>query len=195
MDRSELERQFRIIDMMLTGHSALRDKYRRLALGLDLILVSISIVVTGLALLDQRVFVMLGLDPAKTQLGLGMASLVLLVASVLGMLVDWKGARERHGRAVAVLAALKTATRGVLTLGHETSSDQIGLRWRENSLALDTLPEIPERLFHRLKARHLRKVELSRLLDERCAFPIWVLRLFLVWRSIRGKGEPQGRRK
>lgn len=194
MERKELLRQFRVIDMMLTMHSALRDRYARLARGLDIVLVATSILLSGFVFADDRVMEMLGLDPARTRMGIGLASLVLVIASVIGLVVDWKGARERHARAAGVLAHLKTESRLIVSGGAEASPEQIRGRWRENSLAVAGLPEVPERHFHRLKARHLRKIALSRLMDAKEGLPVWILRLMLVWRAITGSHVAQEQR-
>ena len=43
------------------------------------------------------------------------------------------------------------------------SSDQMSERYAQ---AMETVPPVPERSFNRLKASHLRKVEISKLLSD-----------------------------
>jgi len=191
--------------MMLTMHAALRDRYGRRATSFDVCLVVLSIVLSAFVFADDKVARAIGLGVESTKVGIGIASMLLLAASVAGLLVDWKGAKERHSRAVLILSRLKLETRAVRkTVGREgANSSEVPERWRENARALDSLPEIPERDFVRLKAKHLRKVELSKLIDAHAGLPLWVLRLMLMWRSLRaGRGrndrdrasvEPEGR--
>jgi hypothetical protein len=195
VSREELDRQFRVIDMMLTMHAALRDRYGRRATSFDVFLVVLSIVLSAFAFADDKVTRVIGLDVESTKVGIGIASVLLLAASVAGMLVDWKGAKERHSRAVLILSRLKLETRAVRKIvGREgANGSEVPERWRENARALDSLPEIPERDFVRLKAKHLRKVELSKLIDAYAALPLWVLRLILMRRSIRGGGSQNDR--
>ena len=55
MSMTELERNFRVIDMMLTMHSVLRDRNKRRALVVDIVLLALSVVICTAIFLDPRV--------------------------------------------------------------------------------------------------------------------------------------------
>jgi hypothetical protein len=74
-----------------------------------------------------------------------------------------RGKARRHQDAVRQLAALKAEYRRPLAPGAEAAG-RARLTERYQSV-MDTVAELPERKFLALKAAHLRKSELSRLLS------------------------------
>jgi hypothetical protein len=70
---------------------------------------------------------------------------------------------RRHEDAVRQLAVLKTEYRTPPEPGAEVAErDRLSQRYQA---VMDAIPNVPERKFVHLKALHLRKVELSRILS------------------------------
>ena len=56
MDKNENERQYSVIDQMLSMHSSLRDKYKRRALLLNLALLLVSVFLCAFVFADEKMF-------------------------------------------------------------------------------------------------------------------------------------------
>ncbi|MGM0356374.1 hypothetical protein [Streptomyces sp. ECR3] len=84
--------------------------------------------------------------------------------TLIDMVVDWRGNAQRHGDAVRQLAALKAEYRTPPAPGDEVAEkDRLSQRYQA---VMDALPPIPEGYFLSLKASHLRKVEISKILSQ-----------------------------
>jgi len=115
---------------------------------------------------------------------LGIASIVAFFASLVNLRVDWKAKSARHRDAVAKLtSSIAVFRQSRKTNGQWPQDQQLELN-RAYWDATKSIVEISERQFLSLKARHLRKVELSKHLDTTPACPLWLLRVRLLWRSI-----------
>lgn len=78
-------------------------------------------------------------------------------------MLDLRGKAHERDAAVRALAALKGEYRGA-----DLDDAAVGARLGARYVAVaDAVPPIPERRFVRLKAAHLRKVELSKILSSR----------------------------
>lgn len=160
----ELRRQRRLVDQGLTMQARLRDRDR--VVGTSLLCAILVLSVIGVA------FAFAGPDHAVTLAGLSAARSTWLGWLAIGtfalvlieLVVDRRGAAQRRGDAVRVLGALKAEYRVPPAAGDEVAT---AARMSERyAQAMKTIPAIPERSFNRLKAAHLRKVEVSRLLSE-----------------------------
>jgi hypothetical protein len=82
------------------------------------------------------------------------------------LVTDWKQAAWQHGDAAGRLATLK-ATFARATVDAATGATLTGVDLvADYDATMATLPvQIPDNKFNRLKARHLRKVEVSRALS------------------------------
>jgi hypothetical protein len=134
---------------------------------------------------ETRVISYLGLPiPASRDL-LAFLGVALFAVSVVSLRVDWKEASANHARAAESLGRLKAELRDARDV------EDVRLR---TSQVLSDLEPIPDRLFLSLKAKHLRKVEVSKALSRRPGIP-----LLLAWaevimraRSLREVGHGDG---
>jgi hypothetical protein len=183
----ELERlrqELRVTDMMLTMHSILRDRLRRKALLLDLIILAGSAVMCATSFIDRAVLessTAIGLSVAGVR---GITAVSLFVVSLFSLRLDWKERAGRHSKACEALARLKSGIRawigrGPLSGGEGTASS----REPDYQAVMAQIEPIPESRFVALKAAHKRKVILSRMVDEHPAAPIWFLRVRLFARD------------
>ncbi len=178
MTPAEFERKFEVLDMMLSAHSALRESYWRRSTALTLTIIALSILGVSLALQDDPSVEILSIDLESKQ-WLAILSGLVFFLSIAELVLDWRGRAWAHQYAAGRLASLKgefrraevgpEAVRG----GADLDSDY------ERTTA--AIAEIPNSRFNRLKARHHRKVAVSKMISKSPGTPIPVLR----WRLLR----------
>jgi hypothetical protein len=170
----ELARQRRLIDQGITMQAWLRDRDR--AIGTVLLCTVLIASLLGVA------FAFAGNGPSVTLVGLtaarstwiGWLAILTAALSLVELVLDKRGAAQLREDAVRVLAALKAEYRVPPAQGHEVEEAQ---RMSERyAQAMETVPAIPERVFNRLKARHLRKVEISKHLSKHPGMSYWKAR-------------------
>lgn len=165
----EAKRRLRVLDTMLSSHSLLRDRYAFRSTVMDLVLLAVSIVLVAATFADPRLLNRIGIDAAAAHVVFGVASLAAFFFSLVQWRVDWKERAGEHRRACGTLARLKARFRALRDELAEGSEDALtkARQWFEDmDGAMDGLPPIPDKQFNSLKAKHLRKVEVSRLLDS-----------------------------
>ena len=111
MDAKENNRQYRIVNQMLSMHSMLRDRYDRKATVLSILLLVSSGFLCAVVFVGENVNKVLGLDPSVANIVVGFASVFLLVLSVVEFRVDWNSKAGRHDEAVKELKNLKSLFR------------------------------------------------------------------------------------
>lgn len=163
----EFERKKRVADMLITAHSILGERYRQISVFFDISLMLTSFVVLLLSILDLAapaiVTDILG-NLGRPAIAVG--AIIIFVLSVIEWRVSWKGKSEGHIRAAEDYATIKGQIAGLLSRGiseGDVSAAQIEDRY--NRLGLKCV-QIPNGKFVKLKRMHLRKVLLSRLLDD-----------------------------
>ncbi len=184
MKAEELSHHYRVVDMMLTMHSALRDRYSRRALAADLLLLLFSLILNALVFLDPSILDALGFSHDSSRIAIGVSSILLLFLSLVSWRVDWKERAQSHSQAADTLGKLKLDCRSAL---EAVPADEQRIQQQANTSAwvLNSLQKIPEAQFITLKALHKRKIRLSQLLDTYPAVPILILRARLMWDNVR----------
>lgn len=98
MGESENDRQYDVLDQMLTAHALLRDRYAWRALWLNICLLATAIALNAFVFAGDDVLVaMFGAKPEHVKMGLGIASVVAMILSIMALRVDWSGAAEPCG--------------------------------------------------------------------------------------------------
>jgi hypothetical protein len=161
--QEEIDRQRRLIDQMSTMHSVLRDRYRVQSTVLTCVVLVGSVVAIAFAFAGGSTRVtILGLT-ANRSTWLGWFAVLAFSLTLVDLVLDRRGAARRHSDAVRQLAAIKSEYRIPPPPGQEIAErDRRSERYQA---VMDALPPIPERQFNRLKARHLRKVAISKHLS------------------------------
>lgn len=181
----ELDREYRVLRQTLSMHSMLRDRYAGRALALDLVLLGAGLVFAVTTFASDEVLQLLGADRVNVRSLLGVASVAALFGAIVGLRVDWKGKSALHREAVRSLTELLGRFRTARRQGgmwDSTSIDDLLRRYWE---VANTVVAVPEKDFAALKSRHLRKVALSKLIDEMPGAPVWLLDLRIRFASIR----------
>jgi len=163
--RPEIERIFRVSDMLVTAHANLREKYARRALLLDLAILGISVWLTAVVFIEPRLSFKLtpfNLDP---QVWVGLLGVLTLFLSILQLRVDWKGRSDAHRRSLDLYAEVKNECRYLLSSDGGLTREACQHALAMFELSSDVGRPIPESEFLRQKRKHLQKVEMSRYLD------------------------------
>lgn len=179
--REEAERALRVSDMLASCHSALRDRYARRALILDLAILVASVWLVAMAFVDPEIakhFSIPGISAANT---IGLLAVSTFVLSLFQLRTDWKYCAERFDQAAKAYALVKLALGAVLA--DEPLDNKQCDRVLENYRSIgERVVAVPERQFIRLKKRHLMKMRISQVLDKHAATSIFLVRLRL-WHS------------
>lgn len=181
--RQEIDRIYRISDMLVTAHANLREKYARRALFLDMGVLTLSAWLTSVVFVEPRLGVKLTPFHFDPQVWIGIISVLTLVLSILQLRVDWKGLSDSHKRSFDLYAEVKNESRRLLSLNSDLTLDLCRGVLTMYELAGNVGAQIPEGEFLKQKRNHLRKVEISRYLDEHPGASLTILRLRLLLRG------------
>jgi hypothetical protein len=190
-DRRELKRMWRVVDQMTTAHAVLRDRYRAWSLALTLTILALSIAATALGFAGEpEVSIIL---TARLPVFVGALTCVIFFLTLVDLQFDWRSRARSHSDAAAELARLKTLLRDATS--RLNAGEDVDLADQYQS-SMDGLVEIPDRKFLRMKARHWRKVEISKRISAQPETPVWLhrLRLLLEGLGLRQRPQQPGRR-
>lgn len=169
-------------DQACTIHALLRDRNRRKAGMLDYGLLAGTTYLLGLSLVEPAIGIPLnfGLDP---QLLIALFSLGVFFLSIVQFKNDWKTNAEAHHRSMKEYADIKSSCR-VMTSGTRsaTSAELYRLKSRYG-LITEVGTHIPDGSFVVGKAHHVRKVFVSRYLDDHPGARPWLIHVKLFLRD------------
>ncbi len=181
----ENQRQYELVDQLLSMHSSLRDRYQGRAFWLNTFQIAVSLFLSVFAFVGDDTLLAFGYGPTITRFLLGYSAVIALTLSIAEFRVDWKVVGSRHANAAAQLAGLKARYRKAFTGSPGgDSSVQTGLT-TEYDKTVAMLPTIPERHFVKLKARHQFKRLLSQAISHNPKVPRWFLCLQLRLEGVR----------
>ena len=178
LEQRENERQYRTVDLLLSMHSSLREKYERRAFWLNTTQIGASMFLSVFAFVSDNVLESWGYHPEIARVAIGLSAILILLLSITEFRVDWKTVASRHSDAGKQLAELKALFRRRFSetrSAGEAPATLAELRTQYERTMEDLRP-IPERRFNRLKAGHEFKRILSRRLSENPKAPWWFLR-------------------
>lgn len=182
----------RIVDMMLSMHSRLRHEFIRLATTFDVVRLLGAAILVSTSFSDSVVWASIGLAGLDTVRIARVVSTVLLVMGIASLRLNWASKAGAHEKASQSLAKLKSQVRllqhGTVEKPDATKKEEL----HDIQTVLAELPPIPPHKFHRLKAHHLRKIAVSKLLDKFPGAPVWLLRLRLFLRDVFGALTTKG---
>lgn len=176
----EISRQRRVVDQQLTIYSILRDRYQRCSVASTLLILAGSLIVASFAFTSNDVTVRLIGVSASRITWMGWLGLGVFFLTLVDLVVDWRKKAERYGEAARRLAALKSSYRG-LNIDRLGSSEIADLS-RHYGFVMGDAPPMRDRTFINLKAAHVRKLALSRLVSEHPGASVWRLRFDLLRR-------------
>jgi hypothetical protein len=183
--KEENERQYVVIDQMLTMHSSLRDRLERRAFWLNTSLVGASLFLCVFAFVGDDLLRSVGLSPAPTRFILGFVSVVILLLTITEFRVDWRSFAGRHAEVVSRLTALKARYRKSFAETGGNDSKRNARLTSEYDKIVGGLAAIPERWFSALKIEYRFKRLLSERISQCPKTPQWFLRLQLRLEGVR----------
>jgi hypothetical protein len=93
------------------------------------------------------------------------------------LLVNWKGCADAHDRSLKIYAEAKSNCIEVLNGTTAVSKEDYNRVRARYDMASDVGIRIPDSRFLKLKKKHLKKVLISRLLDEKPALSFTLLQI------------------
>lgn len=173
---TSLLRTLRVADQSCTAHAILRDKYHRMYIGLDCATLLISTWILMMVFVQPEIAVQLSPPWISQTIWIGLLSFMVFILTFVQLIVDWKGRYQAHHQAVAALSAFVKEYRPTKNSTDMALLDKAVLQYR---LITETLTQIPENDFLRLKRKHLVKIEISRQLDAAPGTSVFLLSLKL----------------
>jgi hypothetical protein len=167
-DISNLERQVknqaRIVDQSMSMQSVLRDRDTRIGTAFLCGIIGFSIVGAGLAFAGtEEGLKILGVRAARAT-WIAWLTIGTTILAIVELIVDRRGAAQRRDAAVRTLASLKAEFAESRATG--LSVEKAARLAERYGQAMESIPPVPERLFNRLKSKHLMKIEISKLLSS-----------------------------
>lgn len=181
----ELDRQFRVLGQTLSMHSVLRGRYAWRAGAIDIVLLACSVVFCATTFVDSSVLASIGLAANRLRIILGIASTLAFFASLVALRVDWKGRSVRHAETVKDMSRALALFRDLREDDGTWPSRRRAELQRAYWDAMNNNEQVPASQFLSLKARHLRKITISKWLDKNPGCPVLVMKAILMCRSIR----------
>lgn len=180
--RDELERVRRVSDALCSGHAALRERYSRRALVLDLAILFLTTWLVALAFVSPPISTQLNPLNVDPRIWMGFLAVGTFFLSLVQLKTDWKTRADAHKRTVDLYAEVKREAGYALSDGNldEAACHRVFSRY---DMASAVGVEIPESDFLKQKRRHKIKLEMSRHLDTHSSASILLMRLRLWWRD------------
>jgi hypothetical protein len=164
---SEYERQKRVLNMMITAHSALRDRYFGISRFYDIILIIASVFLNAVVFANDSFYFYFFDKPSSGKLTLGIISAFVFALSLIGILLNTKQKSENHKQASIQLSNLLNESRIIDDIAEDIErNNKISVFIRKYDQITSILVAIPNKKFNRLKSRHLRKVEFSKFISQ-----------------------------
>lgn len=160
-DDDELVRQRRLVDQSTSMQAALRDWDRAYGTALVCVVLIASVVGLAFAFAGDKPVTLLGVTATRAT-WLGWLAVGTFALTLIELVLDPRGAARRRGEAVKALADLKSEYRAAPDGASGGEQRRLATRYGE---VMSSVPEVPNVLFNRLKASHLRKVEISKILS------------------------------
>jgi hypothetical protein len=181
--REEVERIRRVADQLCTAHASLRDRFKRRALLLDIIILLASAWLTAVAFADSRFdkwLIPFGID---SHLWIGLFGVIVFFLTIIQFKVDWSGKAEAHARSFGMYAEVKREASYLLASSAAIPAREFQRLAARYDMASDVGTGVPEKDFLRLKRLHLMKVKISKLLDQTPGASVALTKLKVILRD------------
>jgi hypothetical protein len=172
---AELSKIRGVLDMMVSSHAHLRDKYSFYSFVSTVSLFLCSALLCSVSFADGNLFNKYCGN--NYSLYIGLFSVASFVYGFIDLQLDWRGRADSHKIAFTKLSGLKlecVKTISNIQDGGADSSEAFVAKYKEETISV--VP-IPEREFLNCKKRHRLKVLISKHLDEHPGTIIWWFKL------------------
>jgi hypothetical protein len=172
---TEIERQFRVLRQTLFIHSYLRDNYKTKTTLLDIVIISASTIFCSATFASDQTFISLGLYPDNSKLFLKIISIIAFAASLILLIVDWKGKATLHKEAAQKFSEVLELFRSHRSVSKSWAINDFQLLsdsyWNVNRNTI----HIPTKMFCKLKAKYLKQLKIGELLSENPGCPKFII--------------------
>lgn len=181
----ELERKYKVVNMMTTMHSILRAKYKARALLSKVFFLITAIILNMFTFFDFEYLDFLNFEEGFINNVLNLSSVTIFFLSVIYIFIDWGKKVEKHEEAINQLSRLLNEIRIVKKLvDNEKFKPKVTLLNEMYNQTFEIIHEIPENKFNKLKAKHYHKVELSKYIDLHKGKPYIVIYILFTWENL-----------
>ena len=167
---------------MLTSHSILQEKYLRKAQALDILILILSSLLVATVFIDSKIIALISNNENFARIIIGIFSVLVFCLTIVQFKVDWKQVADQHCKAFEVLVQFKHIFRN-LKDADDLNKDCFDKTMEDYKLATSFICKIPEKYFHRLKSKHLKKVILSKLIRINPSSSIFVIKLYIFFKG------------
>ena len=180
---TEIQRQKKVLGMMMTAHSVLRDRFLFYSSFFEITLLISAVILNVVVFIDEQyIFRMTGIDGDAQKLIAGTASIIVFAISVVLLQVRWKEKAENHSKALDQLFELLQDCRAIANTDDGTEIAEATERFNKRYFEVfNSIVKLPDNRFNSLKMIHYRKIELSKMIERypRSRLLILKIRLFL----------------
>jgi len=187
--KDELQRKYKVINMMITMHSILHQRFKKKSLVGNIFFLLTAIILNVFIFFDFDYLSFTGFSIDKIKNIVAVTSFLIFLLSVVFMLVEWSKKSEQHLQAINQLSRLLNELRSLLKIENSALlSNKSELFDELYNQVNETIPKIPDKKFNYLKARHYNKVEISKFIDKHKGKPYFVIRiLFFFEKTFKSK--------
>lgn len=176
--KEELNRKYRVINMMVSMHSVLHQRYKTKSLFGSIFFLLAAIILNIFTFFDYSYIEFLGVNEGNAKNILAFVSFLIFLLSVIFLLVEWSKKGEQHLQAINQLSRLLNELRAIQSIEEdEIVKHKIELFDELYNQTFDTVPKIPDNKFNTLKAKHYKKVAVSKFIDTHKGKPYLVIRI------------------
>ena len=172
--QEELKREYRLSKQIVAMHFSLCDDYKFYSKFSEIILLSASVIFLSTTFADSQLFTSLGFEPKLAKLFLGITSVFAFICSLALMLLRWpekaalhKESAEKWGYVVNKFRSHKLSD-GTWPAANAIELNDAYINASENTI------DIPDKKFNKLKAKYLKKIEISKLISKHPGVPYFI---------------------
>lgn len=180
--REEANRQFKVIDQMITSHCVLKERFEKKARSLDIAILLISALLVATVFLDSKIILFLNANENLTRFIIGILSIFVLGLTIIQFKVDWKQCSEQHQKAYEVLCIYKPIFRS-MRKDKNLKKEDYEKKAEEFKIAISFICSIPEKQFVALKSKHLKKVLLSKIISRNPSTSVFIIKAYLFFKG------------
>lgn len=180
--KEELNRKYRVINMMITMHSIMYHRFKAKALISNIFFLITAIILNVFIFFDFEYLDFLNIKEVSIKYIISISSFTIFLLSVVFMLIEWTKKSERHEQATNQLSRLLNELRMILKIEDDSLLNSKSELFNElYNQTFETIPKIPDKKFNYLKAKHYQKVELSKFIDNYKGTPFFVIKILFFY--------------
>ena len=189
--KDELQRKYKVINMMITMHSILHHRFKTKSLFGNIFFLLTAIILNVFIFFDFDYLSFTGFSVDRIKNIIAFTSFLIFLLSVIFILVEWSKKSEQHLQSINQLSRLLNELRSLLKIEDSAIlKNKSELFDKLYNQVNETIPKIPDRKFNYLKARHYKKLEISKFIDKHKGKPYLVIRiLFFFEKTFKSKED------